>query len=134
MVTTDPRLLLMTAHRVLKSEASVFDGFRVVTAAGLTRQAIEAVVDQRLAELGVGGRLSRKAGFLCLAAATSAGGEDDDGSVDAVRTIHHIWGQLSDVCHASSYDLPPSYSMIEAWITTIARFIESGERGNLGRG
>ena len=110
----DPRQLLMTANKVLESNDGVFDGCRTVTAAALIRQAVELAVDVRLAGLGVG-RTNKRTAFLCLAAV-----EDDPAKV---RQLHHTWAQLSDACHATSYELAPSHETVKGWMSTVARFI-----------
>lgn len=118
----DPRKLLMDADRVLESEASVFDGRRSSIAAILTRQAIESALDFRLAQLEVSPRITKRAGFVCL--------ELTDGDPDAIRQVHLAWNQLSDACHATSYDLAPSHQAMKRWIKTAARFVADSGYGN----
>jgi hypothetical protein len=106
---------------VLNNDEPVLDGRRAVTAAALARQAVETALDSWLAVRGADGRSrgGRKDDFLCLGVLHP--------DPDLARQLHNVWGRLSDACHATSYELPPSSGELQRWMRVVHRFIASPE-------
>ena len=113
-----PKQLIVAAATVLSNNEPVLTGRREVTAAALARNAIEASMDEWLTAQGVAGRSNKRQDFLCLAALHPES--------DLAREIHYVWGRLSDACHATSYDLPPTSTELQRWIETADKFISGG--------
>lgn len=111
-----PGELLNVASAVLANDEQVLDGRRAVTAAALARQAVENMVDDWLAASGAPGRSSQRDAFLCLAAL------HPDPAL--ARSLHNTWARLSDACHATSYELPPTVHELERWMAVARKFIQ----------
>ena len=112
-----PRQLLVAANAVLSNDESVLSGRREVTAAALARNAIEASMDQWLTAQRITRRSNKRQDFLCLVALHP--------EPDLARELHYVWGRLSDACHATSYDLPPTATELQRWIDAADKFISA---------
>jgi hypothetical protein len=108
--------VLDLAAEVLHNDDPDLDGRREVTAAALTRQAVELAVNGYLESESGPTRGRWREAFLCVAALQYP--EDA-----LARELHNTWGRLSDACHATSYDLPPTMHDLERWMATTRRFI-----------
>ena len=117
-----PAQLLSAAAVVLRNDEPVLDGRRSVTSAALTRQAVEASVDDWLQANGMEGRSNRREAFLCLAALHP--------DPDLARQLHNVWARLSSACHAISYDLPPTAQELERWMAVVHRFVNDDPAAN----
>lgn len=107
---------------VMKNDEPILDGRRAVTAAALARQAIETALDSWLEARGADGRSrrGRRDDFLCLGALHP--------DPDLAHQLHNAWARLSEACHATSYDLPPTSDELESWMRIVQQFIKYEEQ------
>ncbi len=119
-MTPTPKQLLVAANAVLSNDEPVLQGRRSITAAALTRHAIEDSLDSWLTAKGVVGRSNRKQAFLCLTALHP--------EPDLARELHYAWERLSDACHATSYELPPIPGELQRWIAVADKFVSAADQ------
>ena len=124
-MTPTPKQLLVAATTVLSNDEPVLRGRRSVTAAALTRHAVEESVDSWLNANGAVGYSNRKHAFLCLAALHPEPG--------LARELHYVWECLSNACHATSYELPPTPIELERWIAVANKFVSAGTQATSPR-
>ena len=100
MMSTPAAQLLREAERILDGATGPGSGNSARLAAFVARQAVEALVDERLKTVGAecpGASMRSR-----LAILTSL----DDG--DRTAQIGFVWNQLSACCHHHAYELAPT--------------------------
>ncbi len=109
---TSPFELLALADEVLRDHATAWGGSWARAVALLTRQALEAALDQlwRSRRVDLSG-VSARAQLLCL------GPYLDDDTLAA--QVAYAWGALSRACHHHPYELAPTADELARWVATV---------------
>ncbi len=118
MTAVEPRHLLDAARKVGDPSLSLLDGRWQVTGAALARQAIELAVEHWLADRGIDNdRVSFRAQFVLVRSL------HDDPALGA--ELYNTWSTLSEACHASSYERPPTAGELLRSFQAVDRFLIS---------
>ena len=105
--------LLAQAHRLLgKADA---EGVAARLAAVLARQALEEVVDQRCAQVGVTAPWASARSKLIVLRALDSGEAADSAAV--------AWNELSNACHVHAYELAPSAAEVSQLCQRVASLL-----------
>ncbi len=113
-----PRQLLELARQVGDPSLSILDGRWQITGAALGRQAIEGAVHECLTRAGLDtSDIQFRAMFACTKAL-----HPDPG---LVAELYNTWSTLSEACHASSYERPPTAGELRRSFEVIDRFLAS---------
>lgn len=110
--------LLRSAQVVLDRPESGLEGVWPRTAAYLGRQSLEAALDAYWTNVLPNMRdANRRTQLICLEQFMN-----DKVIVDGVRIA---WGSLSRVCHHHPYELAPTATELEAWLSQVERLVMS---------
>lgn len=105
--------LLAQAQRLLKKANA--EGLTARLAAVLARQALEEVVDQRCAQVGVTAPwASARSKLIVLRALDTAAAAD---------TAALAWNELSNACHVHAYELAPSAAEVSQLCEQVASLL-----------
>lgn len=116
-MTLGPHNLLQAAKVVATKDEGVLANRWQVTSAALARQAIELAVADWLGEHDVHVDRNHKVEFLCL--------ESLHPNTALAAELHHVWCRLSEVCHAMSYDMPPTEQQLQQWWAVVETFLDA---------
>lgn len=105
--------LLVQAQRVLDSVGA--EGVTARLAAVLARQALEEIVDQRCANVGVYAPWASARSKLIVLRALDA--------VAAAETAALAWNELSNACHTHAYELAPSAAQVSQLCRKVASLL-----------
>lgn len=91
----------------------------------LTRQALESALDElwrrRAPRIAAA---SARAQLLCLSEYLRQGG--------VAERVRYAWSGLSRACHHHAYELPPTAPELQAWVATVAEFVDAVESTTIG--
>jgi transcriptional regulator GlxA family with amidase domain len=115
-VSTSTTQLLVYARELLERADPMTAGIWPRATALLTRQALEADLDDFWRRRAPGVEdCSARAQMLCLPSHLSA-------NPDLASRVSHAWSALSAACHAHAYELPPTSPELLRWLTTAEEF------------
>lgn len=107
-----PLQLLNASRKVMTVGVADLDGCWQITSAALARQAIESAAGLWLQAHGVVvERMAMNTQFTIIRSI-----HDDP---DLAAELAQTWSGLSHVCHATTYDMPPTSDELTRWQTTI---------------
>jgi len=114
---TTPSELLALADDVLRDHATAWGGSWARAVALLTRQALEAALEElwRSRRVDLSG-VSARAQLVCLGPYL-----DDDTLAAEVR---YAWGALSRACHHHPYELAPTAEELARWLATVRALLQ----------
>lgn len=111
-----PMELVEMADAVLHDHASTWGGAWARAVSLLTRQALEAGLDELWRERQVDlSTVSARAQLLCLGTYLK-----DDMLAAEVR---YAWGALSRACHHHPYELAPTAEELARWVATVRALV-----------
>ena len=115
---SNPQTLLAAARRLVDTEDTRTVGVWARAAAYLSRQALEAYLDELWLERAPGTeRTSTRAQLICLASFLT--------NEVLARKITYTWNALSHACHHRSYELAPTLTELTAWLEVLDELQES---------
>jgi hypothetical protein len=107
-----PETLLAAARRLIETEDAKTVGVWARAAAYLSRQALEAYLDELWLEKAPGTeRTSTRAQLICLPSFLR--------NEVLARKITYTWNALSHACHHRSYELAPTLTELTAWLEVL---------------
>ncbi len=123
MTAVEPKHLLNAARNLGHHKHAILDGRWQVTCAALARQATEAAVEACLQPHGL--LADQKGSFKARFLAVQALHPDPP----LVAELYNTWSTLSEACHATSYERPPTSEELRRSFEVIDRFLVSIEGG-----
>jgi hypothetical protein len=113
-----PETLLAAARRLIETEDAKTVGVWARAAAYLSRQALEAYLDELWLEKAPGTeRTSTRAQLICLPTFLR--------NEVLARKITYTWNAVSQACHHRSYELAPTLSELTAWLEVLDELREA---------
>lgn len=107
-----PAELLASAESILSSASAGTQGNSARLAALVARQALEALIDQRCAELGVECDRATMRSRLAILKSLDA--------QDRADRFVMLWQQLSMCCHQHAYELSPTVDEVRSLCARVA--------------
>lgn len=119
MTAVEPKHLLNAARNLGHHKHAILDGRWQVTCAALARQATEAAVEAWLVPHGLDTdeKGSFRARFLSVQALHP--------EPSLVAELYNTWSTLSEACHATSYERPPTTEELRRSFDVVDRFLRS---------
>ena len=117
-MSRDASALLRAARDLLERPDPMTAGIWSRATALLTRQALEAALDDLWRALGLE-LCSMRAQLICLPSYL----HDD---VELADQVSYSWAGLSRACHQHPYELAPTSSELLAWIAAVERLVQRG--------
>ena len=105
--------LLAQAQRVLDGAGA--EGLNARLAAFLSRQALEEIVDQRCADLGVTAPWAKARSKLIVLRALNGAATADTAAL--------AWNRLSNACHVHAYEMAPSAAEVAQLCRQVASLL-----------
>ena len=115
-----PAELLAAAQRLLDRPDAKAAGIWPRAAALLARQALEQGLDAYWRGKGLKlAMVATKPQLICL--------QDYLQDADVAGRASHAWAALTQACHHHPYELPPSHSELDGWLTSVAAALKAME-------
>ena len=119
-MTTQAGEILQYAREAMVSSGGVGPALWARCSALLTRQALEAALDEFWRHRAPGVQHgSRHSQLLCLGSYL--------GDEQLAARVAHAWSALSNACHYHSYELVPTAAELEGWIETVTDLVEHSD-------
>jgi hypothetical protein len=115
---SQPEALLAAARHLLETQDAKTVGVWARAVAYLSRQALEAYLDELWLERAPGTeKTSMRAQLVCLPCYL--------GSEALARKVTYTWNALSQACHHRSYELAPTLNELASWLEVLDELKDS---------